>query len=291
MRVIFTGNGPKTGTWRMRANEMASTRSTWEAIPQVDKQQLKNVEAVVLVKRIPRLLVERIHAWGGPFFYDALDFWRQSMDDPFIKSRTDIQRIFQKYFDRCSPDVILCTNKLMAKDLKIFGIKTTTHYHHYEPSLIVTKKQVSNEILYWGRRRYLGEWWDEMNEVCYRLDKRFVLFSGTSRLKPYQYNTNVMFAVRGGEYGTWLARRWKSGIKGIIAERLGIPYVAMPEQSYIEQASKNLFVFNNKEELKEAVIRAFDATDNPQIKKPCTKYSLENCANELEKTIGKYCAR
>ena len=286
MKVLFTGKGGITGTWRMRAIEMASTHTNWKAVPMATKQDFIGIDAVVLIKRINPTLLEPIKQWGGPFFYDALDFWRQSIEDTTIFSVKDIHKTFNKYFNRCSPFVILCTNKIMAKDIASMGYKTEVHYHHYDSKLIPSKNRLSNSILYWGLSRYLEEWYDIMKKVCKKLDKVFLVHSGKqSIIGSSAYNAEAMFAVRGGKYNTWLAKRWKSGIKGITAERLGIPFIAMPEQSYIEQAPKNLFPFADKHELENAIITAFKEKDTDRIKKSSTEFSLKNCANQLEKTI------
>ena len=286
MKVLFTARGGYTGTWRMRGIEMASAKPDWCVVSNADKHDLKGMDAVVLIKRLPPHILNEIHKWGGPFFYDALDFWRQPIDDVYISSVKDIKQKFKDRFRQCSPHVILCTNKVMAKDIATMGYKTKVHYHHYDPKLMPYTNALPNSILYWGRKQYLGEWYDLMNKICKKLNKTFLCHSGKKSIinSPNLY-VETMFAVRGGEYGTWLARRWKSGIKGITAERLGIPYIAMQEQSYVEQASKNLFPFTNKNDLEHAIIQAFKNKDEKNIKTPSTTYSLENCANQLEKTI------
>jgi hypothetical protein len=145
---------------------------------------------------------------------------------------------------------------------------------------------MENTILYWGRTIYLGEWQGIIERLCRKLGKTILYRNGNSTIIGKSgYNVEAMFAVRGGEYGTWLARRWKSGIKGITAERLGIPFIAMPEQSYLEQSTKNLFPFNTEEELEKAIIEAFKKKDEEFITRPSTEYSLENCAHRLERTI------
>ena len=286
MKVLFTARGGWKGTWKMRGIEMASAKPDWRVVANANKHDLRDIDAVVLVKRVLPETLYRIHEWGGPFFYDALDFWRQPLDDISISSVKDIQRIFSQRFKKISPHVILCTNNAMAKDISQLGYKTEVHYHHYDSKLIPYEKPLPNTVLYWGRKQYLEEWYSIMGETCIKLGKKFICCSGDASIanKP-EYRVEAMFAVRGKNYGTWLARRWKSGIKGITAERLGIPYIAMQEQSYIEQASKNLFSFKDKDSLEQAIIRAFENKDMEHIKKPCTTYSLENCANQLEKII------
>ncbi|KKM63554.1 hypothetical protein LCGC14_1510320 [marine sediment metagenome] len=286
MKVLFTARGGSTGTWRMRGVEMASAKPDWRVIANANKHDLKGMDAVVLIKRLPPHTLNEIRKWGGPFFYDALDFWRQPIDDVYVSSVQDIQKRFKDRLRQCSPHIVLCTNKIMAKDIASMGYKTKVHYHHYDPRLVPYENAVPNSILYWGRKQYLGEWYDIMSERCKKLNKTFLCHSGKeSIIGNSALCTEAMFAVRGGDYGTWLARRWKSGIKGITAERLGVPFIAMREQSYMEQSTKNLFAFEDEDELEGAIIRAFEEKDKSYIRNPSTKYSLENCANQLEKTI------
>lgn len=289
MKVLFTSRGGHSGTWRMRGIEMASAKPDWRVVANANKYDLRGVDAVVLIKRMLPETLHQIRQWGGPFFYDALDFWRQPLDDISISSIKDIKKVFFQRFKNISPHVILCTNTAMAKDIAQLGYRTEVHYHHYDSKLIPYTDAIPNSILYWGRIRYLGEWQDIMRKTCKKLGKTFICCTGKEPLanKP-EYKVEAMFAVRGKEYGTWLAKRWKSGVKGVTAERLGLPFIAMREQSYIEQASKNLFPFKNKEELESAIIKAFKHKDKDHIRIPSTEYSLENCANKLEKTIERF---
>lgn len=286
MKVLFTGRGSNSGTWRMRGVEMASAKEGWKAIPFAKKHDLRGMDAVVIVKRITEETLEIIRQWGGPFLYDALDFWRQTLDDFNISSLDDIRRVFHTRFLYAAPHVVLCTNKLMAEDIASLGFKTQVHYHHYDPRLQPYSSTMPNTILYWGRIEYLGEWHKIMTKTCKKMGKKFLYHRGNNPImnKPH-LNAAAMFAVRGGNHGTWLAKRWKSGIKGITAARLGIPFIAQQEQSYMEQCPHRLFTFHDEDELERAILLAFAEKDKDYITTPSLEYSLENCANKLENII------
>ncbi len=289
MKVIFSGKGGRPGTWRMRAEDIAAIRPDWKAIPNATEEDFKGADAVILIKRTNPTLIAPIQQWGGPFIYDALDFWRQPLEDKYIKSPTGIERVFKDHFQRVSAHLVLCVNNLMAKDLAKLGLNTETLYHHYDSQLTHDILKIPDSILYWGRRQYLTQdWYQHMRKTCAYLGKQFLIHDGEkSLIGKDAYGAEVMFAIRGGSYGTWLAKRWKSGIKGITAERMGIPYVAMPEQSYLEQASKNLFKFTDKNDVAEAILKAFEHKDDPEIKKPSTTYCLEKCVAKLDKIVEK----
>jgi len=268
---------------------MASQRKEWKAIRQALPDDFKGVDAVILVKRTPQGLVKRVHDWGGPFIYDALDFWPQQLGhQPSVESREDVHSFFRNYFEQLNADMVISVNSTMQRDLMDIVKKSECIPHHSAPSLFPFDKRALNKnaIWYWGMPHYLGEWHTIIADTCKKLDKTFIISStkrGQELKGSYGVNAAANIAVRGGHWGSWLSRRWKSGVKGATAQALRVPFIAWPEHSYIEQHKDNLYEFTDAESLELAIQRAFES-GRPKMTNSC---SLETSSDLLEKILEK----
>ncbi len=278
MKILFTGTPtrPSVGTWHMRAVQMASTHKDWKAIPDALPKDFEGIDAVVLIKKTNTKLVKRIKNWGGYFIYDPLDFWKQPHGAFGIGTSEQAQRRFKFFFQQLNPDLLLTVNQAMKNDLKPLVKRAEILHHHYDPEICPPYRKDSNKIVYWGHPRYLGPWKQDMYELCRTMGYDFEVNPRTP------YSAAAMFAVRAGDHGSWLARRWKSGVKGATAVALGVPFIAWPEESYLEMCGKYLYYFTHKEGLANQIERAMDDKGGLE---PCLHYSVENSARNLEKIL------
>ena len=275
MKLLFTGSGGHAGSWHMRGVQMAATHKDWVAIPKATKADLVGADAVVLVKRAPKDTVAAIKAWGGPFLYDALDFWKQPEGASGIGSAPEACMRFQKHFSEVDADIVLTPNTIMKFDLEPICKKTAVLPHHFDPSISPNPRKHSRTVVYWGHPRYLEGWREIADRVCRRVGAELLVNPKDPTVGA------MMLAVRGGPYGSWLDRRWKSGVKGVTAMALGVPLVAWPELSYTEFCGSHLKPFTNEVQLETGLLeglRGGFATD--------TTYSVENMAKVLEGIIS-----
>lgn len=261
----------------MRAEQMASTHPQhWRAVPKATRRDLVGADAVVLVKRVPEETLAEIKKWGGKFIYDPLDFWKQPYDAQGVTDAKTARAKFSDHFENVGAHVVLATNSMMKMDLEPICERVEVLPHHYDPSLYPSKHRQDDLVAYWGHPRYLAEWTVVAQEACKALGIRF-------KVNPeHPEDAGIMFGVRGGLYGSWLDRRWKSGVKGVTAMRLGIPFVAWPEWSYAEFCKHYICPFNNEWEVKGALEFALNLR---HALVPSNEYSVENMARRLEKIV------
>jgi hypothetical protein len=290
MRIMFTGIGG-SGAWVMRGEQLAATRFNWRAVANATKGDLNAVDAVVVVKHISDRGLAALRKWGGPVIYDPLDFWDQRASrfcntNPAlqIESSEEARRIFAPDFERIAPDLILCPTQAMNDDLAPLGYRTATQHHHFDPRLSGSEQddRARPRVLFHGKRGYMKAWEYAARLSCRLLGADFVMSDD-----PLPPPADVMLAVRGGRHGNWLSRRWKSNVKAATAQRLGLPFVAWPEEGYRE-TYPGAHWFTSPLQLHRAIAHAL-ATPRPM---PQTHlYSTDWAAGRLETILATVQAR
>lgn len=277
MRLVFTGTGGKAGSWHMCGVQMAATRPDWKAIPKASLSDLAGADAVVMVKRIPKDTLDTIKKWGGPRIYQPLDFWRQPEDARNIGTPKEACIKFQKHFEEIDAEIVLTPNTMMKYDIAPICRRVEVLPHHYDPALHVDVHKEAKTLVYWGRTQYLAEWANPIRAACDKLGLEFLVNPAIPE------HATMMVAVRGGIYGNWLDRRWKSSVKGATAMALGVPLVAWPEWSYTEFCGSVLWPFADQEQLYAAIQNAYSRRGEIA---PSDKFSVENMAKRLEEILG-----
>ena len=289
MKLLFTGVGG-TAAWTMRGEQMAAVRPQWRALPNATKDDFQDCDAVVIVKHISDAGLADLKAWGGPIVYDTLDFWSQqpstrSNPNPAqdIDNAAAARSLFQPIFARIDPDIILCPTAAMKHDLAPLGWKTEVFYHHFDPRLAADEvdHHRRKRVLYHGKRKHLGIWAIAARISCWIHGAEFKMSNG-----PQPLPADVMLAARAGRHGTWLSRSWKSNVKAAMAGRLGVPFVAWPEAAYTETHPQGLW-FTSPWGMHRALGKALKM----ERQAPETVlYSVEWCADRLERIIGEHLA-
>lgn len=269
----------------MRGEQLAQARADWRAVPDARMCDLGATDVVVIVKSIGTASLEALKRWGGPIAYDALDFWDQPKK--FWLPRSVAQRIcdlesalalFRDHVRRIDPDIVLCPTRAMCDDVALLGWRTAVHYHHFDPRLNDAPATGGNRrvLLYSGHPAYLGKWRLYAWLTSATSGARFV---SSRRIPPPP--ADAILAVRGGRHGCWLARRWKSSVKGATAMRLGLPLVAWPEAGLVETVSGGYW-FDSVPGLRDALNRALAA---PRPLPERELYSVGWSARELEQAL------
>ena len=280
-RVLFTGQGG-SGSWIMRGEQLAAVFAHWRAEPGASGRDLEGIDVAVIVKAIDERSLAALKRWGGPIVYDALDFWHQPKD--WWQPRSAAQRLhdpaaartlFASHFQHIAPDLVLCPTRAMLEDLAPLGWPTQVLYHHFDARLGAAPESTNRRttLLYHGHPAYLREWRWLARAACAAVGARFV----TSRLIPPP-SAHALLAVRGGRHGCWLARRWKSNVKGATALRLGLPLVAWPEAGLIETVP-DAFWFTSARGFVHALRAALRA---PRPAPEQERYSITWAARRLE---------
>lgn len=283
-RILFTGRAG-SGSWIMRGEQLAATRRSWRAVADASARELRRVDVAVIVKAVTPQSLAVLRRWGGPIVYDALDFWHQPKSA--WRRRSEAQRVrdpqtartlFATHFQSIAPDLVVCATQAMADDLAPLGWKTDVLHHHFDPRLETAPPRSTGRrtVLYHGHPAYLRQWRGVATAACVGLGVRFMM----SRETPPP-GADVMLAVRGGRFGCWLARRWKSNVKGATAMRLGLPLAAWPEAGLTETC-REAFWFSSPGGLVHALRLALSA---PRPEPELERFSVEWAGHRLERII------
>lgn len=235
----------------------------------------KNVDAVVIVKRIPDNM-EEIKRSGIPIIYDALDFWKQPDGDSYCK----VQK-FKPHFERIKPDLVICTNTIMQNDIISLGYDTCVIPHHYDPFIPKYKRKVSKPaIAYWGRKQYLGRYKKIIQQACDRCGYEFWINPPIEELSK----VSAMVAFRDEPYDDYYSVAWKSNVKQATSQALKVPFYCFRERSYVEyKSSETVFVDNDRLNDFPLIMQKVEGHVND--------FSLEYCTEIYKDTISSWLAR
>lgn len=282
MQILFTGqNG--SGAWAMRGVQIAATRPGWRAIADATDADMAGVDAVVIVKRCAPETLAAARRRGVPIIYDPLDFWQQKgymgwMPHAVsrVRDAAAARALVAAQIAQVAPDLLLCPTRAMAEDLAPLGWPVAVHHHHFDSRLTAAKSGLGSgrpTVMFHGRASFLKEWHPIAQIACRLAGARFVVHNGHPP-PP----CDAMLAVRGGFYGNWLARRWKSNVKAATAARLGVPLIAWPEDAYIETAP-DAFWFTTPRSLAQAVVQALEAPrPTPELERFSVAWSADQLA-------------
>lgn len=250
LRVCFVGDGT-SGSWKMRAEQIASLRDSWDAIPthRLRTCKIKDYDVICFVKRMNRDLAATARSMGKVVVYDIIDPWKQPDDERMNNTLPRIFSFFHRLLAGLSVDGIIFPNQMMCDDYGYLRPNSTVIYHHYRPNIkpIEVKRQ-AQIVGYEGRVDFLGHWRDAMSGLCESLGLRFVVNPSSMS------NVDIGFAARSGKYGTRLSARYKSNVKLANMMGAGIPAVVnADEAAYQETDDGNVRFFRNREELRESL--------------------------------------
>ncbi|MCK9361786.1 hypothetical protein M0Q28_06220 [Patescibacteria group bacterium] len=281
MRILFTGTG-RFGSWQMRGVQMAFQREAWKAVPNASSKDIRSIDVVVIVKHAAPDTIDLLQRWKGPVVYDPLDFWTIVPEFDRMASgiltASQARNLFGEYFRKINPALILCATRAMAEDLAPLGMPADVLYHHFDPRLtIVERNRIERPVVLYHGADTIGLWKFPMHVVSRVSGARFI--QSSAALPP---PADVLVAVRGGAHANWLSKRWKSNVKAATALRLGLPFVAWPEASYIETHPSALW-FQTLSEMRVAIRKALKY---PRAVPETEKFSVAWSANELERILS-----
>ena len=267
----------------MRGEQIAAQRQEWTAENNPNRDQIENSDVVVIVKRASAELVNLLRRCDKPVIWDALDFWSQPYEALEVDSIVAARAIAQGRVDRLKPVAIITPNRIMESDLRGMADIVSCVYHHYDPALTISKG--GEAVVYEGDPRFPQEWLQIASRILSGIGWKLLCS------RPPE-NTGALFAVRAGEHGSWLARRWKSNVKAANAIALGVPLLAWPEDSYTETLPAEIgYWFSGSEQLKKQIARLSIKENLIAASKAAEKirplYSVAHCAAEYEKLFEK----
>jgi hypothetical protein len=224
LNLLVTGKGT-SGSWAIRGVQLGTAIG---ATVQANALDVAAFDTVVLVKRPPGDLVERVHRAGVRLVWDIVDAWPQPIGNGW--DRDMCLRWLRGKVEEIRPAAIVAATRAMAADCEEFGVPVITLPHHaWEGQGTCSIAAQVRRVGYQGGVQYLGRWRQALDEECRR---RGWIFDP----QPLSVGSlDIVVALR--EAQGYAPRHWKSNVKLANAQGCGTPFVGNREAGYLETAS------------------------------------------------------
>ncbi|HQQ62937.1 MAG TPA: glycosyltransferase [Pseudomonadales bacterium] len=244
VNVFFIGGG-KAGSWKIRGEQIASTRRNWVCGETITASSLKNHDVFVAVKQLRPQDAEQVKRAGKILVYDIIDAWAQPEDSLRIANAEEARAFFAARWEGLPIDSCIFPDAQMQADLASLVPHSTVLYHHYYPRLKARKPRTHiRTIGYQGRKKYLGEWGDAIKDIAGHMGLEFVI--NPSSLM----DLDIGFIARGGDYNGYMERAYKSNVKLANLMACGIPPLILTEgMAYHETWDRQESYFDSRETL------------------------------------------
>lgn len=247
MSILFTGRGG-AGSWTIRAEQIGrALGARVQAMATVE--DCSRADVIVVVKRIPEQLLERICCSRRPWVYDIVDAYPQPECSGWKKPKA-IEWL-DTTIERLRPSAVIWPNERMRDDLanelrwwNKTAPRSAVIPHHHRPGLRVNPiRERIARIGYEGASAYIDGWRDAIERQCKRLGAEFVLNP------PHLADVDVVLALRDKNHSGYPQRHWKSNVKLANAHGSGTPFIGLPEPGYKETGTGAEQWAENEQEL------------------------------------------
>lgn len=233
------------GSWKIRAQQIASARPHWTATERLSPDLILDHEVFCAIKRPFRSRLSLMKGLGKLVLYDVLDCWQQPQDGLACDDMGKVRRWFEEWFADLPVDGVIFPNRTMMEDLGHLVPNPITIYHHFWPGMEpIEVRRRATTVGYQGEAAYLGPWRRVAERACQRLGLRFVANPRDLR------EVDIGLAARGGEHACLMSHRYKSNVKLANFYGAAIPCVVnAAEVSYRETDNGEVRFFGTADEL------------------------------------------
>ena len=242
MKVLFTGRGT-SGSWAIRGVQIGNAMGA-RVVPMASESDCRWADVIVVVKRVPPDLLERIRRSGRPWIYDIVDAYPQPECGSWDRAKS-ISWLADTE-NNLKPDRVIWPNAQMQADSHADGWPVL--YHHHRPGIQCNpiRKEI-RKIGYEGAPSFMDGWRKVIDAQCARIGAEFVI-------NPLNLaDVDVVLALRDKNHAGYPQRMWKSNVKLANAHGSGTPFIGMPEPGYQETASGCEYWARNGDELGQAL--------------------------------------
>ena len=287
--VCFFGV-PAMGSWKVRAQQIASARPRWLAAGALEPVDILAHDVFVAVKRPYRSRLRLLRAMGKTTVYDVVDCWAQPADGVSHPDLPSIRGYFERFFADLPVDGVIFPNRQMCEDLGDLVPEPTFVYHHYWPGMApIEIRERAQVVGYEGAPAYLGPWGAVVEDACRKLGLQFVVNPPDLRA------IDIGFAARGGVHASTMARRYKSNVKLANFYGAGIPcLVEAAEFSYRETDDGEVRFFATAQDLYDRLAELRDLETRRRIHasflRTRERFTLEAIAGQYEAYFARLAA-
>lgn len=208
MNLLIIGRGQ--GSWIMRGQQLGAALGARVTSHPTDAD-FAWASVVILIKRDGPTWARKAHEAGLPVVWDALDFWRQPMDN--AASEVGAHDMLRHQLDLVEPDLFVGATDAMAEA----GDGICLPHHSWSGLEPTPARDTVRVVGYEGNPRYLGSWDAILRRAC---DARGWTFAINP---PDLRAVDIFVSLRDGPWDGWMCRQWKSGVKVVNAIAAGRP--------------------------------------------------------------------
>jgi hypothetical protein len=221
MNVLIVGVPNAKGSWIMRGQQLGSAMGARVTTQPVDADW-QWADVIVLVKRAYLAWATQAQVTGCPIIWDALDCWRQPAENHVTPDGA--LAIIRRMQAAIRPTLTIAATQAMAD--AIGGVYLP--HHSWQGLTPSAPRSAVKVVAYEGNEAYLGDWRHRLLKACEARGWSFVINP------PDLRQTDILVAVRDGQYDGWICREWKSGVKLVNAMAAGRPVLSQPSAAFRE---------------------------------------------------------
>lgn len=226
MQVLITGKGGKSGSWKVRGEQLGAAIGA-EVQALAEPSDCRSADVVVCVKRTPTSVLQAVRASGRPLVWDIVDAWPQPQGLGWDDRSRAIDWL-RGEIDRIKPFAIVFPTDAMREDAQFEGPALVLPHHAWGRYTAAPVRPAVRSVGYEGAEAYLGRWRSELQRECDRRGWRFVVNGDMA-------DCDIGLALRDG--GGYPAAHWKPNTKLANLQALGLPALCSPEKGYQQFAS------------------------------------------------------
>jgi hypothetical protein len=230
-RILITGKGGSAGSWQIRAVQVGAALGA-QVIPLASEAEIQQADVVIVVKRCPDALLDRIRRRGVPWIYDIVDAYPQPQCAEW--DHLQASNWLHEWLERLKPKGVIFPTEMMRLDSSVRTRLWPTRIipHHARPGLTMNPIRESMRVIgYEGSPSYIYGWMDEIEACCRALGCEFVMNP------PQLSDLDVVLAVRDERHSGYPHLNWKSNVKLANAQASGTPVICSREAGYVETRS------------------------------------------------------
>lgn len=225
LNLLFTGSG-RSGSWQIRGAQLGAAVGATVLPMAVDVDAF---DLVVVVKRVPPELLQRLHKAGQKFVWDIVDAWPQPVGNAW--SREEALAWLRQELARVRPFAVVAATRAMAEDVRAIApdVHAFALPHHARPGIALNPLRADVATVgYEGGEAYISVWRKDVERECAARGWRFVV-------NPVSLSDlDIVLALR--DATGYAPRHWKSNVKLANAQSSGTPFIGVDERGYTETA-------------------------------------------------------
>lgn len=267
MRILVTGKGGKSGSWKMRGEQLGGALGA-----AVKPNATDPADVTLVVKRTPLAVIAALK--GRKWVWDIVDAYPQPAS--YAWTRDQAIAWVHGRLAQLQPTAVIWPTQRMREDCD-FGLPGVVIPHHHRAGIERNpiREQVRT-VAYEGAPTYLGRWADWIEDECIRRGWQFMVNP------PRLSDADIVIAVRDG--GGYVSRHWKSGVKLANAHGSGTPFIGNRECGYLETAEGAEYWADDRKEL----VACLDLLTGQRTRREVGErfqqqaYSVERAADDLK---------